>query len=43
MYNFVIKLILSQILLILSKFTYFIFTTINKHLSIRIQYLLQNM
>ena len=42
MCSFVVKLTLSQILLILPEFTYFIFTTINTHLSIRTQHLSQN-
>ena len=42
MCSFVVKLTLSQILLILSEFTYFIFITINIHLSIRTPYLPQN-
>jgi hypothetical protein len=42
MCSFVIKLTLSQILLILPKFTHFIFITINTHLSIRTRHLPQN-
>ena len=42
MCSFVVKLILSQISLILSEFTHFIFIIINTHLSIQTQYLSQN-
>ena len=42
MCSFVVKLILSQISLILPEFTHFIFITINTHLSIRTQHLPQN-
>ena len=42
MCNFVIKLTLSRILLILPEFTHIIFTTINIYLSIRTQHLPQN-
>ena len=42
MCSFVVKLTLSQILLILPEFTHFIFTTINIHISIRTQHLSQN-
>ena len=41
MCSFVIKLTLSQISLILPKFTNFIFTTINTHISKRTQHLSQ--
>ncbi len=42
MYKFIVNLTLSQISLILFKFTYFIFIIINTYLLIKTQYLPQN-